>query len=478
MPLLSKPVTPAESFPRAAGVLRVIALALLSLLFFAAIRFSLPAQAQRPARVPVVMISIDGLKPDYVLEADKHGLKIPNLRRLMKEGAFASGVVGVTPTVTYPSHTTLVTGVSPAKHGIITNSPFDPYSKNMGGWYWYAEDIKAPTLWEAAGKAGLITASVDWPVTVGAEIRYNIVQYWRASTPDDRKLTRALSTKGLLTEAEQTLGPYPEGYDYELPADRRRAKFVAWMLEKKKPQFLTGYFSSLDEDQHHTAPYSAKTFETLEGLDQIVGEVRAAAERAYNGRVVFCVVSDHGHITADKELHLNAALREAGLLELDEKQKLKSWRAFAWTSGGSVGIMLKDANDEQARNQIRELLRRLAADPASGIDRVAEGSEAAALNGFSGAAFIVGVKPGFKMGGTLTGPVMRMGSAGGNHGYLPVYPDMEASFFIAGPGIPAGRNLGQIDMRDVAPTVAGVLGVALPSAEGRDLLRGAKVAER
>jgi predicted AlkP superfamily pyrophosphatase or phosphodiesterase len=422
-------------------------------------------------RVPVVVISIDGLMPDYVLQADARGLKIPNLRRLLKEGAFATGVVGVTPTVTYPSHTTLVTGVSPARHGITANTPFDPYSKNMGGWYWYAEDVKVPTLWEAAGKAGLVTASVDWPVTVGADIRFNIVQYWRASTPDDRKLTRALSTKGLLTEAERTLGPYPDGYDYELPADRRRGKFIAWMLEQKKPQLLTGYLSSLDEEQHHSAPYSAKSKETLEGIDAIVGEIRAAAERAANGRLVFCVVSDHGHITADKELHLNAALAEAGLLEADAQQTLKSWRTIGWASGGSFAVMLNDAKDQQARDRTRDVLERLAADPSSGIDRVAEGPEAAALKGFSGAAFVVGLKPGFRSGGALTGAVTRTGTAGGTHGYLPGQRDMEASFFIAGPGIPAGRDLGRIDMRDVAPTLAGLLGVTLPAAEGRDVLR-------
>ena len=426
---------------------------------------------QQPGRVPVIMISIDGLMPDYVLEADKRGLKIPNLRRLLKEGAFATGVVGVTPTVTYPSHTTLVTGVSPARHGIATNTPFDPFSKNMGGWYWYAEDVKVPTLWEVAGQSGLVTASVDWPVSVGADIRYNIVQYWRASTPDDRKLTRALSTKGLLTEAERTLGPYPDGYDYELPADRRRGKFIAWMLEQKKPQFLTGYLSSLDEEQHRSAPYSATSIETLEGLDAIVGEVRAAAERATSGRFVFCVVSDHGHITADKELHLNAALAGARLLELDAQQKLKSWRAIGWASGGSFGVMLNDANDRQTRDRVRDLLKELAADPASGIDRVVEGPDAVALNGFSGAAFVVGLKPGFRTGGALTGAVKRSGTAGGTHGYLPGHRDMEASFFIAGPGIAAGRNVGRIDMRDVAPTIANLLGVTLPGAEGRDVLR-------
>ena len=451
--------------------IRLFAVTLLCLSLSPVMRPMSAAQQQQPARVPLILISIDGLMPDYVLEADKRGLKIPNLRRLLKEGAFATGVVGVTPTVTYPSHTTLLTGVSPAKHGIVTNTPFDPYSKNMGGWYWYAEDVKVPTLWEVAGKAGLVTASVDWPVSVGADIRFNIVQYWRASTPDDRKLTRALSTKGLLSEAEQTLGPYPDGYDYELPADRRRGKFIAWMLEQKKPQFLTGYLSSLDEEQHRSAPYSPKSIETLEGIDTIVGEIRAAAERVTNNRFVFCVVSDHGHITADKELHLNAAFADAKLLDLDAQQKLKSWRVFGWASGGSFGVMLNDANDSQTRDRVRDLLKQLAANPASGIDRVVEGADAAALNGFSGAAFVVGLKPGFRTGGALTGPVTRSGTAGGTHGYLPGHRDMEAAFFISGPGIAAGRSVGRIDMRDVAPTLATLLGVTLPGAEGRDVLR-------
>jgi predicted AlkP superfamily pyrophosphatase or phosphodiesterase len=89
------------------------------------------------------------------------------------------------------------------------------------------------------------------------------------------------------------------------------------MIEKKRPDFLTAYFSSLDEEQHHTAPYSKATFETLEGLDALVGQVRAAAARAYGRRFVMSVVSDHGHITATRDVHVNAALHEAGLIDPD-----------------------------------------------------------------------------------------------------------------------------------------------------------------
>lgn len=145
---------------------------------------SLMAVAQRPidrgVKQPlVVLISIDGLKPEAVLQADAHHLKVPNLRRMVADGVYADGVIGVLPTLTYPSHTTILTGVSPAVHGIYSNTTFDPLNKNAQGWYWYSEDVKVPTLWDAAHSAGITTANVYWPVSVGAHVDYNLAQLWR-----------------------------------------------------------------------------------------------------------------------------------------------------------------------------------------------------------------------------------------------------------------------------------------------------------
>ena len=427
------------------------------------------SEAQNRPAVPVVLISIDGLKPDYVLDADKHALRIPNLRRLVAEGAHASGVTGVLPTVTYPSHATMVTGVAPAKHGIIANSPFDPFSKNLGGWYWYAEDIKVPTLWDACAKARIATASVDWPVTVSANITFNIVQYWRADNAEDRKLIRALSTPGLFAEAESALGPYTDGNDYSIAGDVRRAAFNVYLLEHKKPGFHLSYFGSLDEEEHKSGPYSAQTFAVLEKLDAIIGQVREAAEKIGGGRAIICVVSDHGFKLTDKEVNLNSALREAGLIELNEQGKVKSWRAFAWYGGGSAGIMLRDEADSAARKTAKDVLNRLAGDTSSGVTKVADRAAARVMGGFPDAAFVVALRSGYRLGSKLQGPVKVAVKPGGTHGYAPDVPEMNSSFFIAGPGVAAGRDLGQIDMRDIAPTLAALLGVPLPSAEGRNL---------
>ena len=153
----------------------------------------------------VLFISVDGLRPDYATQADQYGFKVPNLRRMLREGVYAEGVEGVVPTVTYPSHTTLITGVWPSRHGIYGNTTFDPEQKNLQGYYWYSEDIKVPTLWHAANAAGLVTASVSWPVSVGAPVKYLIPEVWRAGTPDDHKLIRALATPGMLANLEAEL---------------------------------------------------------------------------------------------------------------------------------------------------------------------------------------------------------------------------------------------------------------------------------
>src|SRR5579872_7367556 len=112
------------------------------------------SSAGQAGAAPVLMISIDGLSPEYLLKADAHGLKVPTLRRFLIEGTYADGVTGVVPTVTYPSHTTLLTGVWPTEHGIFANVTFNP-TLAVESWYWYAQDIRVPTLWDAAQHAGM-----------------------------------------------------------------------------------------------------------------------------------------------------------------------------------------------------------------------------------------------------------------------------------------------------------------------------------
>ena len=173
----------------------------------------------------------------------------------------------------------------------------------------------------------------------------------------------------------------------------------------------------------------------------MIGGLRAAAERLAPGRAHVAIVSDHGFARTDMQLNLFAAFRAAGLFTVGDRGRITDWTAMPWTSGGAAAIVLKQPTEAAAQSQVRLLLEKLAADPANGIDRVLDADGLHRRGGFPPASFLVGLKPGWEM-----------------------------AFFLVGPGVPAGRSLGLIDMRDVAPTLASRAGLALPGAEGKALL--------
>jgi predicted AlkP superfamily pyrophosphatase or phosphodiesterase len=420
------------------------------------------------------MISVDGLSPEYVLHADAHGLKIPTLRRFLTEGAYAEGTIGVVPTVTYPSHTTLVTGVWPSEHGIDANVAFEPLV-TVETWNWYAQDIKVPTLWDVAAKAGISTASVSWPVTVGADsVKYLIPEYWRTRTGNDHKLMEALSHPlGLLAEMEKKLGPYNESSDQGVPGDLVRARFSQEILAREKPGFMTIHLASLDHIEHGTGPFSKESNEAVEAADQMLSQLIQTALAA-DPDTVIAVVSDHGFIPVNHHVNLMLPFIKEGLIELAATSGaaapgIASWDAAFWPAGGSAAVMLRDPRDEALKSRVKALLLKMKADPAYSIARIIEQPELAKMGGFPDASFLVEMQPGADVGYALRGPVTQPAPGTGTHGYLPDRPEMRASFFIMGKGIAAGRNLGLVDMRQVAPTIAGILGLALPTAKSAPL---------
>jgi predicted AlkP superfamily pyrophosphatase or phosphodiesterase len=302
-------------------------------------------------------------------------------------------------------------------------------------------------------------------VSVAARITWNLPQYWRTGTPDDRKLLRVLATPGLLDVLEKDLGPYADGINEDTDGDENRARFAARLLELKHPDFATIYLTALDTEEHASGPFSPQSNATLERIDAALGGILAAVKRAYGERAVVCVVSDHGFVPVDKALNIGVAFRKAGLIEFDEKDKIKSWKAMIWEAGGTTAIVLKDPKDSETKRKVSELLAKLAADSANGIERIVSEAELRARGGFPEAAFLVAFRPGFFIGENISGELVTASKSKGMHGFWPDLTAMNSSFFIIGPGIPAAHSLGSIDMRAIAPTLAQFLGVRLPSAE-------------
>jgi hypothetical protein len=426
----------------------------------------------------VLMISIDGMRPDYVTHAEEHGLKIPTLRSMMREGAYAQGVTGVFPTVTYPSHTTLVTGVWPAQHGIANNQRFDPEHKMDGAWYWYEGQIKVPTLWAAAHSAGLRTASVGWPVTADAkDIDYLIPEYWRANVgeptnPDDRNLMNALSrpVNELDTIAARISTPYMQGNETSPEGDEIKTRFALEILKEHRPQFMTIHLSSLDEEEHLHGTFSAEANQDLERLDGMVARL-ADQERVNDPEAVIVVVSDHGFADVTRLVNLGAAFVGAGLMKpAANGSGGAQWQAQPWALGCMFAIMLNKPDDVAIKQQVLELLEKLATQPENGIEAILDSSQIASLGGPPEATYVLTLRKGYAPGPNLTGDLITtVQGHRGAHGYNPqTTPEMRASFFAIGQGVGRGKDLGIVDMRRIAPSVANLLGIPMKSS-GLDL---------
>lgn len=422
---------------------------------------------QRPH---VLVISIDGMRPDYVTAADAHHLHVPTLRAFMKNGTYAEGVTGVIPTLTYPSHTTLVTGVWPSEHHIYANAKFDPLHSKRNDGYWYAKDIQAQTLWEAASSTGLSTGNVGWPVTVGAKgLGHSlpaVPPYERASADHEPNfLHQSYDYPSGLRKLADTALPkkIPPGYE-------KRFYWGLYVMKHYKPDLMLVHLALLDHTEHMTGPFSDRSDRVLETIDSEVAQL-IAAERAIDPDSVIVIVSDHGFSPLHTRVNLGVLFVQDGLIQIEEKGNdqtaVRSWDAQLWPTGGTTAVLLRDPSDSSAREKVGALLEKAASNPDYGIERILSREEALKRGGFCDPrmAFVIAWKLGYSGGGALTGPVIVPVPRAGAHGYLPHHPELHASFFMEGNGVAKGRNLGEIDMRQIAPTLAEILGVHLVDAK-------------
>lgn len=421
--------------------------------------------AQTPAR-RLVMISVDGLMPRTVRNAEKLGIRLPNLTEFRDKGAMSAGLRGVFPTVTYPSHTTMVTGRLPAEHGIVANTLFDPEQVMSGSWYWYSELIKVPTLWDVARQAKLTTAAVGWPVAVGARIDYNIPEYKVPQTLNDVLLRRAVATPGLVAEYEKARGPMKFEGEY---FDNVLSSLAAFLIESHKPHLLLVHLVDLDHDQHGYGPESPEALRSLEKIDSAIGKIRNAVETAgVTAETRWIIVSDHGFFAVEKAFHPEAFLASLGLgASVSEP---KSWRVATQSAGGSTAFILNNPNDTEAQALVLKHLKLLKEDGGYGIDRIVEKAELSRMQSWPNAFLALSMKEGWTNGSGRSGAwVTSSGKTKGTHGYAPGPENLDCTFIAFGPGVPA-RQLPRSELVNVAATAAELLGLSFPGTRGQSLL--------
>jgi len=368
------------------------------------------AQTTRPDLV--ILVSIDGFSPDYLGKG-----QTPVLDGLVAGGAFGSMRPSF-PSVTFPNHYTLVTGLHPDHHGVVGNrftdaqlGAFTMASKESGFW-----DQGEP-IWVTAEKAGVRTGTMFWP---GSEVEIHGVR-------------------------PSQWAPFDQG----MPADARVDRLLSWLdlPVDQRPKLETLYFDIVDTAGHRNGPDAPETLAAAASVDASMARlIEGLKARGLYDRTMLVVVSDHGMAATSPD-------RVVWIDDIIDPAALKIGY------GGAV-LTADPAPGREAEVQQKLVGRHPHMECWNKADvpaRLVYGSNPRV------AQIVCLVETGW-LTATRDRPVTR---AGGAHGYDNQAPEMAAIFIAHGPGVVAGRRLTDMDSVDVQPFLARMLGIAAPAGDGR-----------
>lgn len=397
-----------------------------------------PAAPVAPRKL--IVISIDGLDARFFRDADRFRIKIPTLRRLVATGVMAE-VIGMAPTLTWPSHAMIATGVQSEQNGVLDNDiPGKPNDR-----YWFENDLKATPIWRAASQKGLKTATIYWPSTVDAHVDFNCPEYWEgASTnavPFDQVAPRC--TRGLIDRVIK----WDNSFAAPLWDDGVGIDVMRYLITHEKLDLIMLHLPELDAEQHETGAMSIYARKVLENDDELLG----TALQQITPDTVVAVVSDHGFDTVNYWVRPRVMLRAAGL---------------------SDAVVVKYGLIAATNLKAAAALRKLVAAPRSGIAREVPMLEVRKLAPAAEVANWVAAFDtplGFVANDETRGSAIGAGNHKGVHGLWPTHDASRAVFVLAGAQVKHAR-LAEILILDEAPTFADILGVKLPKAKGTSII--------
>ncbi|MEQ1861622.1 MAG: ectonucleotide pyrophosphatase/phosphodiesterase [Chthoniobacteraceae bacterium] len=423
----------------------------------------------------VVLISVDGLAHYY---HDDPKCEMPTIRQLAAEGARAKMMRCSMPTVTWPNHTTLVTGVHPVKHGVIGNNYFDrakgePVALIPDPIFNKEEIVRSPTIYDVAKAARMKTAAIIWPATRGAK-----TLDWTVPDCFPNQLFQGYTTPSLLEEFKTAGIPFDKQEEWCKTGkgedrDRMYVQMLNHIISTHRPNVALLHQVEVDHVEHAKGPQSPEAYAAVKFADDRVREVWDELKKSFPGKATLIVSSDHGFFPYQQHIQPNVMLRNEQLL-IAEGSKITGGSVRALSQGGASFIYILDDSKRD------ELLRRVAKLFAGieGMDLVITPEDfpkyglADPKQDRRMPDIVLSAKSGYSFSDSLAGGVVitpKSDEVKGTHGYDPNQPMLHGSFVAWGAGIKPGATLDRIDNLDVAPTMAALLGLEMKDVDGKVL---------
>lgn len=413
------------------------------------------AFAQTPAqRKPiVVVISLDAFGASLLHDPL---LPVPTLHALMKSGTYATSMQPVNPTVTWPNHTAMVTGVTPAKHGLIANGLVTNIRNGKAPRVEFHADkaklVHVPTVYDEAHAAGLGTAEMDWvAIENPGTIDWSFFEQPVLTSP----LIAEMIADGALTKDE--LKDF-NGKPSQPYRDRLYTRGATFAIKHHHPNLVLLHLLALDGNEHtygYGTPAGAVTAAFLD--DRVKEVIDAVREAGDLDRTTFLIVSDHGQSSVHHTVNPNAVLAAAGVTPDQATVLAEGGAAYIYEAHATPGL---DAKIRAA----------FAASPAT--DTVPTPAQQSAqgwplpANNPTAPDVLVYAKEDWRFAEKVpAAPEQQTGA----HGYPNTRPLMQEIFIASGAAIKQTGEQPAFPNLDVAATIAQILGLSQAGMDGKPL---------
>ncbi|MEG2290487.1 MAG: ectonucleotide pyrophosphatase/phosphodiesterase [Clostridium sp.] len=416
----------------------------------------------------MIIISLDALKAtDFELMKS-----LPNFSKCIENGAVARNVKSIYPSLTYPAHTTIVTGNYPKNHGVVNNKLLQP-EKIKPDWFWFKKYVNSPTLYDIAKENNFTVASIFWPVSGKSSIKYNMPEIFSNNKYVTQEMISMLTGSPIYQyKMDRKFGYIRDGFS-EPKLDNFAVASAVETITNYKPNLLLLHLLDLDSQRHGYGTNSKEATAALTRHDKRIGEIISALKDAniYENTSIV-ILSDHGFQDFDKSITLNTLFKNQNFITTDKKGTITNWDVYIKSCDGSACVYIKDSQNEKLKAKVKNILVALMMDSSNGIEKIYENSEIIALGGDPNATFMLEALDGFafsdKITKTLVSPIENSnGSSIGTHGYHPNKPDIDTLFIGCGPGFKSNVNLPHMNLIDIAPTLARVLELNFPTCDGQ-----------
>lgn len=422
----------------------------------------------------VVVVSVDAM----VYEDLEILSKLYAFEQVWDQTARVNRVRSVYPTITYPCHSTMMTGVYPETHGIVNNEKPEVCVRNSL-WQHMRDMVHAKSIFDYAKEAGLTTAAVFWPVTGNDKnIDYLVDEYWpqhgesseqcfRDSGSSEEVMEKVVKPNLKLVENRHRKHPWCDAFVMACACD---------VLTQFKPNLLMVHPANVDAYRHETGLFTQKVETGLHETNLWIAQlIKAADDAGILDKTDFFIVSDHGQMAIRRCIALNVLLAEKGLIDVAEDGSIRDWTAFAKSGGLSSLVYLKNPDNAADVERTHAVLKELMDSETAGIGQIFTEQEAREQHHLGGNFSFVVEGDGYtSFANEWTRPLVkpldnrnyRFGRA--SHGHLPE-KGPQPTLIAFGPDMQPGAVLENARLVDEAPTFAHALGLTMEHVDGRVL---------